>query len=67
MCGGAGGRLSLLAPPGPETRVLAATGCESERRTCAEARETACRTARRYVGVELFHRAQGMIDPGEAA
>ena len=46
---------------------LDAVGCESERRSCAEAGETACRAARRYVGVELFHRAQGMIDPGQAA
>jgi hypothetical protein len=46
---------------------LDAVGCEGERRTCAEARETACRAARRYVGVELFHRAQEMIDPGQAA
>jgi hypothetical protein len=42
-------------------------GCDSERRSCARANETACRAARRYVGVELFHRAQRMIDPGEAA
>lgn len=44
-----------------------AIGCESERRTCADARETACRAARRYVGTELFHRAQGMIGPDRAA
>lgn len=42
-------------------------GCDSERRSCARANETACRAARRYVGVELFHRAQRMIDPGQAA
>ena len=46
---------------------LDAVGCESERRACADARETACRAARRYVGVELFHRAQEMIDLGRAA
>jgi len=42
-------------------------GCDSERRSCVQAGETACRAARRYVGVELFHRAQEMIDPGQAA
>ncbi len=44
-----------------------AVGCDSERRSFAQAGETACRAARRYVGVELFHRAQRMIDPGQAA
>lgn len=47
---------------GPE-----AIGCESERRSCAWASETACRAARRYVGRELFHRAQELIDPLQAA
>ena len=42
-------------------------GCSTERRSCAQANETARRAARRYVGVELFHRAQRMIDPGQAA
>ena len=46
---------------------LDAVGCESERRSCAEAGQTACRAARRYVGAELFHRAQEMINPGQAA
>jgi hypothetical protein len=46
---------------------LEGLGCENDRRTCARADETACRAARRYVGLELFHRAQEMIDLTQAA
>ncbi len=46
---------------------LEALGCDSERRACAQAGETACRAARRYVGLDLFHRAQEMIDLSQAA
>jgi hypothetical protein len=46
---------------------LGALGCDSERLACAQAGETARRAARRYVGLELFHRAQEMIDLSQAA
>ena len=44
-----------------------AIGCDPESRACAGADETACRAERRYVGLELFRRAQDLVDPGQAA
>ena len=44
-----------------------AIGCDPESRSCARANETACRAERRYVGLQLFQRAQELIDPGQAA
>jgi hypothetical protein len=41
--------------------------CDSECASLAQAGETAYRAARRYVGVELFHRAQELIGPGQVA